>query len=51
MQASIEGLGEVLIDAVQNQLKGLVRREYTRDGDVLVMIAPNGTKPCLCPAG
>lgn len=45
VKASIEGLGEDLIDAVQNQLKGLVRREHTKDGDVLVMTDPNGTKP------
>lgn len=46
VQVSIDGLGEDLIDAVQNQLQGLVRREHTRDGDVLVMTDPNGTKPC-----
>lgn len=44
VKASIEGLGEDLIDAVQNQLKGLVRREHTKDGDVLVMTDPNGQK-------
>ena len=45
VKASIEGLGEDLIDAVQNQLGGLVRRERTPDGDVLRMTDLNGTSP------
>lgn len=45
VQASVEGLGEDLIDAVMQQLGGLVRRVRTADGDVLEMTDPNGTKP------
>ena len=45
VKASIAGLGEDLIDAVQNQLGGLVRREHTKDGDVLRMNDLNGTSP------
>ena len=45
VQASVEGLGEDLIDAVMQQLGGLVRRVRSADGDVLEMTDPNGTKP------
>lgn len=46
VQASVAGIGEDLIDAVMQQLGGLVRRVRTEDGDVLEMTDPNGTKPC-----
>lgn len=46
VQASVAGIGEDLIDAVMQQLGGLVRRVRTADGDMLEMTDPNGTKPC-----
>ncbi len=45
VQASVEGMGEDLIDAVMQQLGGLVRRVRTADGDVLRMNDLNGTTP------